>query len=93
MRTRRLLAALILCGMALSGAAPVVGAADARDALPPARPPLSATALAWRLPGRLYPPRPLAYDPRLLRKFGIPLPAGGAPAEGGRVILISVSQQ
>jgi hypothetical protein len=87
------IAALILCCIALSGGAPVVGAAGPRDALPPTRPLLSAAALAWRLPGRELAARPLGYDTPTLRHLGIPLPAGGAPVQAGRVILVSLSQQ
>jgi hypothetical protein len=93
MRTHRLLAGLILCCVALTGATPVAGATDPRDTPPPARPLLLATDLAWRLPSHTPPTRLLAYDAYARRHLGIPLPASGAPAGDGRVILVSVSQQ
>jgi lipoprotein-anchoring transpeptidase ErfK/SrfK len=85
-------AALILCCIALAGAAPAVGA-DARDTLPPARPLISAADLALRQPVRSLPTRLLAFDAYARRQLEIPLPTSGAPAGDGRVILVSVSQQ
>jgi lipoprotein-anchoring transpeptidase ErfK/SrfK len=93
MRTRKLYFALLLGFITLCGGTPVVGAAGTGDMLAPARPPLTATDLVWRLPNRVPTQRPLIYDRFTLRHLGIPLPASGAPAGDGRVILVSVSQQ